>query len=571
MRQIRGIPASPGIAIGQAWLYRPERVTVEQQRVSDPEVEWLRLQAAVNVVRNRLQALYEKALASVGEEEAEIFLAHQEFLTDQELMRGIRETIFTQKLNAEYAVKAEFDTYAAALAELDDPYLRARAQDLEDVSMQVIRSLQGQESDGSGLLTRPSVIIAEDLTPSDTIQFDKDKILGICIAKGGPTSHTAILARSLGVPAVVSAGFDIEDIERGVLTVVDGDEGTMIMGPALAVLESARQKQAAWQKARSEQLTSAHQPAVTLDGHRVEVAANIGGVDDARKAIEMGAEGVGLFRTEFLYLDRTELLDIEEQVAIYQGVVKVMDGRPLVVRTLDIGGDKSVPYLGLAEEPNPFLGWRGIRMVRERPDILANQFEALLRAGVGGDIRIMLPMVSGPGEVKRAKEILDETVASLKAQGVSIPEKLQFGIMIEVPSAALLAHHLAPLVDFFSIGTNDLTQYTLAVDRTNERVTNLASPYNPAVLQLIARTIEAAHAHGKWVGMCGELAGDVLAVPVLLGMGLDEFSMAASSIPSVKEEIRRWSMARAKEVAQEVLGMAGSTEVLEYLKGLTPS
>lgn len=571
MRQIRGIPASPGIAIGQAWLYRPERVTVEQQRVSDPEAEWLRLQAAVNVVRNRLQALYEKALASVGEEEAEIFLAHQEFLTDQELMRGIRETIFTQKLNAEYAVKAEFDTYAAALAELDDPYLRARAQDLEDVSMQVIRSLQGQESDGSGLLTRPSVIIAEDLTPSDTIQFDKDKILGICIAKGGPTSHTAILARSLGVPAVVSAGFDIEDIERGVLTVVDGDEGTMIMGPALAVLESARQKQAAWQKARSEQLTSAHQPAVTLDGHRVEVAANIGGVDDARKAIEMGAEGVGLFRTEFLYLDRTELLDIEEQVAIYQGVVKVMDGRPLVVRTLDIGGDKSVPYLGLAEEPNPFLGWRGIRMVRERPDILANQFEALLRAGVGGDIRIMLPMVSGPGEVKRAKEILDETVASLKAQGVSIPEKLQFGIMIEVPSAALLAHHLAPLVDFFSIGTNDLTQYTLAVDRTNERVTNLASPYNPAVLQLIARTIEAAHAHGKWVGMCGELAGDVLAVPVLLGMGLDEFSMAASSIPSVKEEIRRWSMARAKEVAQEVLGMAGSTEVLEYLKGLTPS
>jgi len=571
MRQIRGIPASPGIAIGQAWLYRPERVTVEQQRVSDPEVEWLRLQAAVNVVRNRLQALYEKALASVGEEEAEIFLAHQEFLTDQELMRGIRETIFTQKLNAEYAVKAEFDTYAAALAELDDPYLRARAQDLEDVSMQVIRSLQGQESDGSGLLTRPSVIIAEDLTPSDTIQFDKDKILGICIAKGGPTSHTAILARSLGVPAVVSAGFDIEDIERGGLTVVDGDEGTMIMGPALAVLESARQKQAAWQKARSEQLTSAHQPAVTLDGHRVEVAANIGGVDDARKAIEMGAEGVGLFRTEFLYLDRTELLDIEEQVAIYQGVVKVMDGRPLVVRTLDIGGDKSVPYLGLAEEPNPFLGWRGIRMVRERPDILANQFEALLRAGVGGDIRIMLPMVSGPGEVKRAKEILDETVASLKAQGVSIPEKLQFGIMIEVPSAALLAHHLAPLVDFFSIGTNDLTQYTLAVDRTNERVTNLASPYNPAVLQLIARTIEAAHAHGKWVGMCGELAGDVLAVPMLLGMGLDEFSMAASSIPSVKEEIRRWSMARAKEVAQEVLGMAGSTEVLEYLKGLTPS
>lgn len=568
MRRYQGVPASGGLAIGEAWIYRPVKVEVRQYRIKDPDAEWLRLQAAINLARNQLQALEQRAQASVGAKEAEIFSAHQEFLTDVDLMEGIHDLIFNEKFNSEAAVKIQYEQAAEMLAQLDDPYLKARSQDVGDVAMRVLRCLQGSSDLGSAILEKPAVIMGDDLTPSDTIQFDKDKILAICISKGGPTSHTAILARSLGVPAVVSASFDIDEIENGLLTIVDGMDGTITLGPSLKVLEAAKKKQAAWQITRQEQMSSTHQPAITLDGVRVEVSANIGGVDDARKAVAMGAEGVGLFRTEFLYLDRSELLNIREQVSIYRGVVEALGDRPLVVRTLDIGGDKSLPYLSLAAEANPFLGWRGIRMVRERPDIIANQFEALLCAGVGGDIRIMLPMVSGVGEVRRAREILDDVIAAMKKRKEAIPDKLQFGIMVEVPSAALLADHLAPMVDFFSIGTNDLTQYTMAVDRTNERVTNLASPYNPAVLKLIAMTINAAHRHGKWVGMCGELAGDVPAVPLLLGMGLDEFSMASSSVPAVKQAIRKWTVARCKEVAQEALGMQGSTEVIEYLKGL---
>jgi phosphoenolpyruvate-protein phosphotransferase len=571
MRRYQGSPASAGLAIGQAWIYQAGKVTTHQYQISDPEEEWLRLQAAVNIARNQLEALEERAKATIGEEQAAIFAAHQEFLVDVDLMNSIHEAIFNEKLNSEAAVKMKFDEFSNALASLDDPYFKARAQDVNDVANRLLRCLQGNVDDSSHILTHPVIIFADDLAPSDTIQFDKDKILGMCIAKGGPTSHTAILARSLGVPAVVSASFDIADIEAGTLTIIDGNEGIITLGPTLAELNKAKATLTVLEQERNEQLAFTQQPAMTLDGHAVEVVANIGGVNDAKKAVEVGAEGVGLFRTEFLYLDRSELLNISEQVAIYRGVVDVMAGRPLVIRTLDIGGDKSLPYLSLKEETNPFLGWRGIRMVRERPDILANQFEALLRAGVGGDLRIMLPMVSGVGEVERAREILEETRATLIKKGEPIAEKIQFGIMVEVPSAALLAEHFAPLVDFYSIGTNDLTQYTMAVDRTNERVTALASPYNPAVLKLIALTIEAAHQHGKWVGMCGELAGDVLAVPVLLGLGLDEFSMAPASIPAVKQAIRKWSLGRCKEVAREALLLKGSSEVIEYLKGLEPS
>jgi phosphoenolpyruvate-protein phosphotransferase len=571
MRRFQGLPVSAGLAIGQAWIYRPVKVIVSQHTIRDPEEEWLRLQAAINLTRNQLQALEERARKNIGANEAEIFVAHQEFLGDVELMGKIRDVIFKQFVNAEAAVKMNYDEFAEALAGLDDPYFQARAQDLQDVANRILRCLQGQEDGDEALLTRPSIIVADDLTPSDTVQFDKEKILGICIAKGGPTSHTAILARSLGVPAIVSASFDLSEIESEILTVLDGSDGSVVFGPTLNELNLAKERQIEWTKTRAVQLASASQPAVTMDGHTVEVVANIGGVDDARKAIEMGAEGVGLFRTEFLYLDRTELLDIKDQVAIYHDVMEIMAGKPLVVRTLDIGGDKNVHYLGLTQEPNPFLGWRGIRMVRERPDILANQFQALLLAGKNTDLRIMLPMVSSVGEVQRAREIYEEVRNSLLAQGKQIAENVQFGIMVEVPSAALLADHLAEIVDFFSIGTNDLTQYTLAIDRTNERVAVLASPFNPSVLRLISMTIEAAHKRGKWVGLCGELAGETMAVPLLLGMGLDEFSMAPSSVPPVKQAIRSWSLERCKEVVKEALFLPGSSEVIKYLEGLEPS
>lgn len=570
MRRFQGLPAANGITIGPAWIYRPQVVEIVEKKIANPDEEWLRYQNALAVTRAELQALEEKAKNEIGEEEAAIFQAHQEFLGDVELINVVKDAIFNQNINAEAAVSKEFNRYADLLAKLEDDYLRARAQDIKDVSDRLVRVLQGKTTDHSGGLTEPSIIVADDLTPSDTVQFEKKKILGICIAKGGPTSHTAILARSLGIPAVVSAPFCLDDVENGILTILDGNQGTVDFGPTLNELNLAKTRKADYEKNRELQISFASQPAITTDGHPVEVVANIGGIEDAKNAMEMGAEGVGLFRTEFLYLDRSDLIALDDQVTIYSGVFKVLGGKPIVVRTLDIGGDKSLSYLSLQAEQNPFLGWRGIRMVRERPDILENQFRALLMASPGADLRIMLPMVSGVGEVERSREIFESVRSDLVKNGVPISDRIQFGIMIEVPSAALLAHHLAKLVDFFSIGTNDLTQYTIAVDRTNERVAVLASPYNPAVLNLINMTIQAAHAEGKWVGLCGELAGDVPAVPLLLGMGLDEFSMAPGNVPPVKEAIRKWSMQKASLIAGEALKMRHSTDVLAYLKDQSP-
>ncbi len=575
MPRYQGLPASPGIAIGPTLIYRTQKVTFTEQRVDDPRAEWQHLQQAIQKAHTQLIALEQRARKMAGDEEAAIFEAHRLFLDDEELLAKLRSMVLEDRLNAKAAVHHAFEQYAEALLSLEEEYFRARAQDLRDVAQRVMKCLDGEAEELSVENTpEPVILVAEDLTPSDTMRFDREQILGIVTARGGPTSHSAILARAMGVPAVVSAPFDLNDIRSGTLAILNGNSGLFNVGPTLHELEVARREKEEWDVRRQQELSQAQLPAVTRDGaFRAEVVANIGSVEDAELAIQYGAEGIGLFRTEFLYLQRTTMPTLAEQVRAYRRVFERMGERPVVVRTLDIGGDKEVPYLGTEKEPNPFLGWRAIRMIRERPDVLENQFSALLQAagqaiaaGVECDLRIMLPMVSSVAEVERAREIYEKARADLEAEGNPLPQQVQFGIMVEVPSAAILADHFAPLVDFFSIGTNDLTQYTLAIDRTNERVSVLASPYHPAVLRLIEMTIRAAHAQGKWVGLCGELAGDPLAVPLLIGLHLDEFSMAPSSIPTIKELIRRWTVAECKEVAKKCLEFSTAAQVIGYLK-----
>jgi phosphotransferase system enzyme I (PtsI) len=417
-------------------------------------------------------------------------------------------------------------------------------------------------------LTEPSVIIGDDLTPSDTASLDKDLVLAFCTASGGPTSHTAILAKAFGLPAVVGLGEKILAIPEGELVLVDGNQGDVYIAPSEELLSEFLQKEEAEAEMMATARKAAQAPAVTADGEYVEVVANVGGVQDAPLGIMNGAEGVGLFRTEFLYLDRKSMPTEDEQIEAYTAVFNNYPMMPVVVRMLDIGGDKMIPYLNLPEELNPFLGWRGIRMMDGAEEIFLTQFRALLQAGARTevDLRIMIPMVSGVAEVRAAKALMKAAADALVSEGKAVPEKVQFGIMVEVPSAALLADRLAKDVDFFSIGTNDLTQYTLAVDRTNSKVAHLANPLNPAVLALIKRTIDCAHAEGKWVGLCGELAGEPIAAPILLGLGLDEFSMSPARVPIIKQVMRKLHRDACQHLAEVVMALGDDLEVARVSK-----
>jgi len=571
VKTLHGIAASRGIAIGLAFHFRRADLRFDRCTVENPAGEWARFQAALETARKQLADVYAKAEAESGAEQAAIFQAHALMLEDPELLEAVRTAIGEQGINAESALSDAAEMYAQMLGALDDEYLSARAADVRDVATRVLRILLGVAESPTAGLTAPSIILARDLTPSDTVMLDKSLVLGFCTAKGGATSHTAILARGLGLPAVVGAGPDVLEIPDSVTLVLDGSEGTLLVDPDEEVIAGYRARQTAVATHLAQARQRTHEPAVTRDGHRVEVVANIGNVEGAQAALEAGAEGVGLLRTEFLYLERDHLPDEEEQYRAYRAIVDVFGDLPVVLRTLDIGGDKELPYLNLPHELNPFLGLRAIRLCLARPDLFRPQLRAALRAGSGRNLKMMFPMVTTVAEVRAARAVLEECRAELLAEGQPVAGKMEIGIMVEVPAAALMADHLAAEVDFFSIGTNDLSQYTLAADRTNAQVAPLASGFQPAVLRLVRDVITAAHAQGKWAGLCGELASEPLAIPILLGLGLDEFSMNPPAIPLAKQIIRALTLDKAREVAQAALELDSPDAVRALVRERVPA
>ncbi|HEX2910702.1 MAG TPA: phosphoenolpyruvate--protein phosphotransferase [Chloroflexia bacterium] len=552
-RTIRGVAGAPGIAVGPIYQFKRSQVVINETSAG-ATLEQARLQAALESARQQLAELREQVLQRGGEDEAAIFEVHRDILSDPMLLDSA-EMAIAEGESAARAWQAVINQQAAQMAKLPDPLLSERAADVRDAGERVLRLLTGNKLAPLPQSDIPVIVVAYDLTPSETVALDPQRVLGFCTAVGGPNAHTAILARALGLPAVVSAGTAILELAEGTPIILDGNSGIVEVEPPeriVAAAQLARQEEQARKLAAAER---AHAPAITGDGHRVEVVANIGGLTDASQANRSGAEGVGLLRTEFLFLNRSEAPTEEEQFGLYKEIAQALDGKPVIVRTLDIGGDKPIPYLNLPAEENPFLGQRGIRLCLQHPELFRQQLRAILRASAFGKLRIMFPMVADEVEMRSARAMVEEERAALGLSPVEV------GIMIEVPSAALMAEELAREADFFSIGTNDLTQYTLAMDRTNPTLATRADGLHPAVLRLIARTVEGAHRAGKWVGVCGELGSDAMAIPILLGLGIDELSVSTPAIPVVKAQIRSLTLADCKERAQQALKCATAAQV----------
>jgi phosphocarrier protein FPr len=567
---LSGIPASPGVAIGPAALYRPAVPQVSRTTGADPAAEWPRLQTAIDEATREIAAVQRQAVRQVGQAEAAIFEAHGLVLQDPDLLETVRERLRREGENAEWAWQQSIAELAETYRAMDDAYMQARAADIEDVGRRVLQQLLGVEPP-SLEFAEPSILIAADLNPSDTARLNPDLVLGICTEFGGATAHSAILARALGIPAVVGLGHDLWRIGEGQTVAIDGEVGLCWTQPEADELTRLGAKREAWLAGRQRAKSAGQGAAVTRDAYRVEVAANVGSPNDIARALEFGAEGVGLFRTEFLFMDRDNAPSEDEQFEAYRSAAEQLDGAPLIIRTLDVGGDKPLPYLDMGEEANPFLGWRGIRFCLDRPHIFKPQLRAILRAGVLGDgrpanVKIMFPMIGTVAEVRAARRVLVEVEEEMRAEGQPFDARMEVGIMVEVPSAVAVADQLAREVDFFSIGTNDLTQYVMAADRGNSQVAGLVNALQPAVLRMIRQTAEAGRAAGIWTGMCGEMAGNPLATPLLIGFGLTELSMSAPSIPAVKEAVRALTLAEAQRVAHEALQLATAEEVSELLQ-----
>ncbi|EAC3471074.1 phosphoenolpyruvate--protein phosphotransferase [Listeria monocytogenes] len=568
-KELKGIAASDGIAIAKAYLLVEPDISYEKTEVTDVESEVKRFESALEVSRTELSMIREKAAKDLGEDKAQIFDAHLLVLNDPELTGPIEESIKNSKTNAETALQETTDMFIGMFESMDNEYMRERAADIKDVRKRVLSHLLGVTIPNPALIDEEVVVVAADLTPSDTAQLNRNFVKGFVTDIGGRTSHSAIMARSLEIPAVVGTKEVTASVAKNDIVIIDGLEGNVIIHPTeeqIAHYEKIKSdfalQQAEWDKLKNEKT-------VSKDGVHVELAANIGTPNDLEGVISNGGEAVGLYRTEFLYMGRDNFPTEEEQFEAYKAVVSGMDGKSVVVRTLDIGGDKTLPYLELPEEMNPFLGFRAIRLCFANEELFRTQLRALLRASVYGNLKIMFPMIATVNEFRQARDILLDEKAKLKAAGTEVSDSIELGIMIEIPAAAVLADQFAKEVDFFSIGTNDLIQYTMAADRMNERVSYLYQPYNPSILRLVKMVIDASHKEGKWTGMCGEMAGDQTAVPLLLGLGLDEFSMSASSILKSRSLIKRLDQSEMVKLAEEALNKSTAEEVVELVEKYT--
>lgn len=561
---ISGILASPGIAFGKALLLKEDEIVIDRKKISadkvDQEVE--RFLSGRAKASAQLEVIKTKAGETFGEEKEAIFEGHIMLLEDEELEQEIIALIKDKHMTADAAANEVIDGQATALEELDDEYLKERAADVRDIGKRLLRNILGLAIIDLSAIQDEVILVAADLTPSETAQLNLKKVLGFITDAGGRTSHTSIMARSLELPAIVGTGSITAQVKNGDYLILDAVNNQVLINPSNEQIEALRSLQAQVAEEKAELAKLKDLPAITLDGHQVEVCANIGTVRDVEGAERNGAEGVGLYRTEFLFMDRDALPTEEEQFAAYKAVAEACGSQAVIVRTMDIGGDKELPYMNFPKEENPFLGWRAVRIAMDRKEILRDQVRAILRASAFGKLRIMFPMIISVEEVRSLKKEIEIYKQELRDEGKAFDESIEIGVMVETPAAATIARHLAKEVDFFSIGTNDLTQYTLAVDRGNDMISHLYQPMSPSVLNLIKQVIDASHAEGKWTGMCGELAGDERATLLLLGMGLDEFSMSAISIPRIKKIIRNTNFEDAKVLAEQALAQPTTDELM---------
>jgi len=571
---LQGIAAAPGVAIGPALVIQKGPQVVKRYEISKEQVqaEAERLETHIQLAILQLKALIEHTTATVGLEQAKIFESQIWLLQDEEFTGVAKDAILAQRINAEAALDEASKAIIAIFESMEDERLGERAADIRDVTNRVMRLLEGKDKEMQQESEEPVILFAHDLTPSDTAQLDRNKTAGFVTDIGGRTSHSAIMARSMDVPAVVGLKVGTKQVKTGDYVIIDGSEGAVYINPEQTTIDEYKDKQIRFEKRRTELKKYDGQPSITADGQQVELVANIGNAQDAWTAKNSGAEGIGLYRTEFLYMGRNQFPTEEEQFQAYKVVVEMFGKeQPVVIRTLDIGGDKELPYLDLPKEANPFLGHRAIRLCLQETELFKTQLRAIVKASAYGNVKLMFPMIATLQELRQAKELLAEVQNELEQENIAFNRDMEVGLMIEVPGAALIADQLAKEADFFSIGTNDLVQYVMAADRMNERLSYLTEPFQPAVLRIIHHVIKAAHREGKWVGMCGEMAGNLTALPILLGMGLDEFSMSGGSVLAARALLHKLDRHEMIQLVEDVLQMSSAEQIKCYVEGKVPA